>query len=1358
MQQYLVAFLICNLFVSLSFAQTNQLFNFKNGLSNSLVNQVYQDKMGLIWVATEDGLNRFDGQRFKQFMHEDGKPNSLKSNFIKAFGEDDLGNLWIGYNYGIQRYDYENESFTDLEFYAIGERIFPNVTKCIYTKDKTLWISTTGNGIFYIDKNNGRIVYPQALNDSIPGIFHDDIIEDSDGVLWIASESGGLSAFNPATGKVKNYPAIVNSNKPLLSYISSICEDNEHNIYIGTLKNGLFRLNKALDKIEKVHTNKPGEQLLQVKSLLFDSRKRLWVGTDGNGLWTLNKETQMLEEFAPSISPFDFSRSKIHSILEDNSGNIWLGIFQKGVFLLPETKEMFRHYGYKPFGNQSIGSSCILAIVADQKNLWVGTDGDGLYQLSKEGKKLDHILLTAQKGEYSGNNILAIHDSKDGYLWIGTYLNGMVRYNKQTKEIRFFKNEYGNQYSLPNDKIGCIVSDKNGKIWIGTFGNGVASYDLKTDKFYAEFSDAANSYMLPNRWVNDFYIDDDGSYWIASFGGLSHAEPDKKKITNFTANNKMLPSNIVYCIQNDSKGNLWIGTNNGLVKFGLDRTPEKVFKIEDGLPSNVICAIEEDEYNQLWISTHNGLAKLNPRNLIFTSYYAHDGIQANEFSRKASCKGLSKEIYFGGINGVTEVVNKNEEPLEAMHKVILTDIILFDKPLEIGQKSGKYTALKKSVLYTDTIELAATDNAFSIEFTTLELASRVRIDYEYMMEGLNNNWNRTDPLNNRATYTNMDPGIYKFRVRGVDKDKVSKVRELTIVIHPPWYWSNYAKLLWGSLLILIFYWVFLFFRGRIKHIQSERLNEIKMQFFINISHEIKTPLALIIDPLDKLLGKKSDTETLNLHRIMQKNAGRIYRLINQLLDIRKIDKGQILFKYQKTNVYKFIEEISESYAIIAANRNISFNITAENKELAIWIDPFNFEKVILNLLSNAFKFTPSNGNIDIIISTTEKLHGKKRKCEFVKIAISDTGIGIPENEVEKIFNRFYQVNSKETCFNTGTGIGLHLAKSMVELHKGTIYAERRIDCPGSRFIVLLPLGNSHLPQKDLIIDENILPAPSSNFPKEIKIRNNENLDLSKTKTKAKTNYKLMIVDDEEDIRQYLTMQLSDSYMVTTYADGKEAFSALLSEKPDLIISDILMPEMDGVTFCKKVKANIETSHIPVILLTALSKEEDRAEGIETGADMYLTKPFNTELLKKIMFNLLENRRKVIENLAKDPESYNLGQIKLGSHDDILMQKVMTIIKEKIADTSLNVETLADGIGMSRVHMHRKLKEITNQSARDFIRNIRMKQAAYLLINNKVNVSEIAYAVGYSNLSHFSSTFKAFYGISPKEYISKQELV
>nr|WP_321450868.1 two-component regulator propeller domain-containing protein [uncultured Carboxylicivirga sp.] len=1331
-------------------SQKKRLFDFNEGLSNSLINEVYQDHLGFIWVATEDGLNRFDGITFKSFEGSKNQPQSLKANFVTSLYEDDKGNLWVGQINGLQVYRPETELFEEIIIHINDQQIHPYVSGIAESENGDIWITTSRYGLIKIEHETGRPRYSTRLNKQLCSFYLECIFIDKDGLIWIGSDNNGLNTYNPETGEIQTF----SENKSAPFYlpgndITDICEDNKGNIYIAGLKAGLLRYSKNSHTITRIKSYNQNKKSFPVKSLLFDSKKRLWVGTDGKGLYRLNNETDLLEPMNPGSSSFDFSRSKIHSVIEDNVGNIWLGVFQKGLFLFPESPELFNHYGYRAFGENSLGSNCITAIDGSDNNLWIGTDGDGIYKLNRTTKSVNHVDLTNTKGAISGNNVLSLFHTNNQFLWIGTFFDGLIKYDTQTGKIKTFKNNPDDPSSLVNDKVTSIKPGENGELWLATLGGGICRFNPQNESFAKgiNWNDSLNQ-LIP-QWVNDIYIDNINNLWIGTYDGLVYAQRDKNRITLFTTTENFLPHNVVYSIFPDSEGYIWAGTYGGLAKINRETLTSEIFTTNDGLGSNVICGISEDERNQIWISTHNGLSRFNPEDTTFTTYYASDGLQANEFSRNAIYRSENKQLFFGGINGVTELKKDYYTYNRTIRDVMLTEFRRFNKPVAIGEKSGKHIILNESIVLADTIQLTERDNVFSIGFTSVELANQSRITYEYKMDGFDTNWNRSNSLSRSATYTNLKHGTYHFYVRGVDKEQYSTPRKLTIIIYPPWYKTSWAMALWIALAFLFMYGIMMFNKEKVLRLEAERTNENKMQFFINISHEIKTPLTLIIDPLDKLLKKKANDETMRLYQTMHLNANRIFRLVSQLLDVRKIDKGQLLVKFQKTNLYEIIMEIARSYELMAENKGIEFNVISEHKELEVWIDPWNFEKVILNLLSNAFKYTPSGGVVEIFI---DPIPNPQHPDQFsaVEIKVSDTGIGLKKSDLEKIFNRFYQASSKENIHNTGTGIGLHLSRSLVELHKGKLYAENKTNGNGTNFVVVLPLGNNHLPKKDLLHEENFIPAPSNIIPiDEEKTSNNGNHSHQPS-----TNYNILVVEDEDEIRSYLNQELSSAYTVTVCENGAQALEIIKEKKPDLIISDIMMPILDGISLCKKLKGNIETSHIPIILLTALSKDEDKAEGIETGADMYLVKPFNSNFLKKTVANLLENRRKIYLQLSQKSNSHPIEEIKMKSHDEILMQKIMTVIKDNISESDLNVEMLADAVGISRVHMHRKLKELTNQSARDFIKNIRMKQAAYILANKKLNISEVAYAVGYSNLSHFSNSFKSFYGVSPKEYVKQ----
>lgn len=1316
--------------------QNKRFFDFNEGLSNSLINKICQDDLGFIWVATEDGLNLFDGIQFKTFTQEE---HGLNANYITTLKLDSKGNIWVGLVNGLQKYNYETNTFEEIKIYVNNEQVHPFISEIVDTNNGDIWLATTGLGLIHISKDIGRPRYSTRLNEYFSSLYIRTLFEDSDGLLWLGTDNHGINTYNPNNDKVEKFSSNDRDNPLLSNDITSFCEDKNGDIYVGSIKGGLCKIEKISRRVIPIQPQTNEEAALPVKTLFIDSKHRLWIGTDGTGLWLYNILTEQLEMQAPPSSSFNFSNSKVHTIMEDKAGNIWAGIFQKGLFLFPETKGIFNHYGYQAFGNNSIGSSCVTAISGEDNAIWIGTDGDGLYKYDKITNRVQHLYLQQKSSTHRSTSIFAINNSFKNELWIGTYSNGLFKYDKDKNQTMRFRNNPNDSSSIPSDIITSINTGNDSTLWLSTFGAGIVSFNRFSETFTQgiPLNDSLNS-MIP-LWVNDVYINDDGNFWIATYEGLVYANLIEETISIYTNENSPLPSRLVYCIKPDNWGNLWIGTFEGLVKITPSTMRFKTYTDKDGLASNVICAIEEDEYYQLWISTHKGLSKLNPIENSFVNFYASDGLQSNEFFRNSVFKTNDNQILFGGINGITEIRKDYNNFARVAPEVMLTKFSCFNNEVKIGDKSGKHTILNRSIVLADTVFIEEKDNVFSIEFTSVDLANQSRITYEYLMDGFDNVWNQNNAGKREATYTNLPHGTYTFKVRGVDKKQYSKPRNLTIIIRPPWYKTVWAKVLWFLLSVTVVYIIVQMYKEKFKRIESERLNEKKMQFFINISHEIRTPLSLIIDPLDKLLSQKTDAETTRLHDIMQQNANRIFRLINQLLDVRKIDKGQMLFKYQKTNVYDFVNQIADSYYYLASSKKIEFNVKAEDKDLFAWIDPLNFEKVIINLLSNAFKFTPQLGSVNVVI---------KKENNSIKILVSDTGIGIKKIDIERIFDRFYQVDSKETRNTAGTGIGLNLSRSIIKIHKGKLYALNNSDTNGSTFVIELPIGHAHLPAEELVTDENILPTP-------IQTVRPENNRLN-PKYKTRTNTHIMVVEDELEIRDYLESELSAHYKVSTFENGELAHANLHSVMPDLIISDIMMPIMDGISLCKKIKRNVETSHIPVILLTALSKEEDKAEGIETGADMYLVKPFNTKFLISSINNLLDNRRKVEAKVEKRAEKYALEPAEIKSHDEILMQKVMTIIKENISNNKLNVEMLADGVGISRVHMHRKLKEITNQSPRDLIKNIRMKQASYILVNKDLNISEIAYSLGYSSLSHFSTSFKSHYGVSPKEYVENQK--
>lgn len=1351
-------------------AQTGKFYSTDKELSNSLINAVYQDRKGFIWIATENGLNKFDGTRFSIYRHNATDSTSLKNNYVRTLFEDSRGNFWIGCINGLQRYDRATDNFHELFISRKDGRKNPHITSIIERRNGDLWIATSGQGAISLKKNSNPASFhiETELTDRIGSNYLNVIFEDSRQNLWIATEEKGLYRYSPESKELKSYKApyhIAGDD------VSAICEDAHGQIFVGTLTKGLFRLSSRQEgNFEPVlYQNRMN---LNIRTLIIDTRGKLIIGTDGEGVKEYQPQQDIIVDSEINAGPFDFSKSKVHSLIEDKDHNLWLGIFQKGLILVPGISNKFDYYGYKSIHNNTIGSSCVMAIHTDeQATIWIGTDNDGLYAINDQGKQLRHYTHQAGNPQSVPGTILCLYEDSNQELWLGSYFDGLARINKQTGTCQDVTSLLQGNLNAGKPKVSCIIEDKNKNLWVGTYGSGLYKINLPTQHvtYYESTRNENDDWSinrLPNDWISYLLEDKEGMIWIGTYKGLAVLNPQTDNFINYKKQNNLLPGYVVYSLLESSNGEIWAGTSEGLVCLNKDRLTPVLFTTADGLPSDIICGLAEDEKKNIWISTHQGISKLNPPEKKFINYYAGDGLQGNEFTRTAVFKDKRGKIFFGGTNGVTAFYPQDITEIKKEMNVLITGFHVANRPVKKGDKSGNNVITDTAVMDTEQFTLAYNENTFSIDFSVLEFSNPDRISYQYKIKELGDEWISTQPGTNRVTYSSLKPGKYTFSVQARDHNNFSNIRTVTIAITPPWYQTWWAKVIWGCLGALLIYALTMYILSRIRHRQEvmrqkhmEQINEAKLQFFINISHEIRTPMTLIISPLEKLLAEHSEKQPVYL--MIYRNAQRILRLINQLMDIRKLDKGQMHLKFRETDIVGFINDLMQTFNYQAQKKNITFTFEKELEgadSLKVWIDLNNFDKVLMNVLSNAFKYTHEGGNIEVLLKTGHNDAYRGALKDYFEIDITDNGIGIDKNKIEQIFERFYQIDNDMTQSNFGTGIGLHLSRSLVELHHGIIKAENREDGQGTRFVIRLPLGSNHLKAEELENPEETGSEPTiSQLPKDsIYETEEENKTNEYRKPKAKTRYRVLIVEDDEEIRRYIRSELDSDFRIYECTNGREGLETILKEKPDLVISDVMMPEMDGITLCRKIKQNININHIPIILLTAKSKAEDQIEGLEIGADAYIIKPFNTELLRTTISNLIANRERLRGKLVGEQQvEEKITKIEMKSNDEILMSKVMKTINDHLADPTLNVEMLAANVGMSRVHMHRKLKELTNQSARDFIRSIRLKQAANLLREKNLSVSEVAYATGFSNLSHFSNTFRDFYGISPSEYKEQQ---
>lgn len=1344
-------YLLSLLFLSIAFfsnAQPGKLFTVDRELSSSLINDVYQDRNELIWIATEDGLNRYDGSKFTVYKQNDKFENSLLNNYVRVIYEDSKGHLLIGFFNGLQLYDYATDSFKKIPLLLEGGYDYPSHVLAIFErKNGDVLIGTSGQGLLLL-KVEGDQVYAEQITKHIPSNFIHYLFEDKYQNLWISTQDKGLFRLNKdntlkSFSEIKGVPC---------NNISSMVEDKRGNLYMGCLNKGVFLYDENSDSFSPIYS--PRNPNLSVNILYLSREGDICIGTEGEGMKMLDPVTKEIYDPNFNITALDFSKVKVNAIIEDAAGNMWAGMYQKGVLLLPRKTNNFKYIGHKSIKTDIIGSNSVIAIYKDHEGtLWVGTDGDGIYGIGADGEQVAHFQHTMHPNSVP-STIMTIYEDSNHDLWIGSYLNGMAKLDRKTGRCEYVKNLVDHNSDVVQ-RVFSFEEDADKNLWIGTMGSSLFKMDLTTNEIIhynpkgnEGYSNTKN--IINNGWIDCLLLSRNGKLYIGTYDGLGCLDIKTNDFVSTYGTNRLLPGHIVYSLYEDKQGTIWIGTSKGLMYIEQNSKQIHSYTIEDGLPSNVISAIKGDEDN-LWISTNYGISKMDLQKRNFINYYADDGLQGNEFSKDAAFADKDGQIIFGGINGIT-YFNPNEITIQDRElNIRITDFYIHDKAVKKGVKSGNKMIINTSVVKADTFHLSYLDNSFSIEFSAMEFNNPERITYLYSMG--NDQWIKLRPGTNNVTFNNLSPGTYTFKVKAEDYNTYSDERAITIMISPAWYFSLWAKIAYTVIIIsiisLIAKLLYNRYRTRKKiqeHIHAKQINEAKLQFFINIAHEIRTPMTLIISPLKKLMRSDKEGMYQKTYLMMHRNSERILSLINQLMDIRKIDKGQMQLKFQETEIVGFIKDICTIFDEQIEAKKMGLQFQHEMEQFNVWIDPKNFDKIILNVLANAIKFTPEGGKVEINLSTGTDKSSPNSLQNYFEISISDTGSGIEEDNLEQVFECFFQTENSMSIHNGGTGIGLHLSRSIAQLHHGTIKAENNKNGQGCRFIIRLPLGNEHLSKEEIAQVLPILQKTESLAPPIVP-------EVEEDKVRSKSKYRILVVDDDIEIRKYICQELATDYHMTSCSNGKEALSFILKETPDLIISDIMMPEMDGITLCRKIKQHVNINHVPIILLTAKSEEEDNLEGLGTGADAYIVKPFNLDILNKTIQNILKNREILRNNFAGNQQQEDKVQkVNIKSSDEKLMNKIMDTINENLSNPSFSVEMLAQEIGISRVHLHRKTKELTNQSTRDFIRNIRLQQAANLFSSKNLNISEVAYAVGFTNLATFSSAFKEFYGETPSNYM------
>lgn len=1298
-------------------AQFNMLFTSDSDLPNCLVNKIEEDKHGFIWVATEDGLCRYNGARFVTYRNIPNNPRSLSRNFVRTVCADELGNVLVGTINGVQAYDITKDDFTPcISSKELG--IKPaNVNAIMKLAEGEFFIAGTDAFNVKFEKNGEITVKKNVFTGKAPDLHR--VAKTPDGTIWVSRQADGVM-YATASGKidsVKNYDGSKYN-------FSSLCVGRDGLVYAGDVESGLYFYNKKTRHFDIVQGTEGIIKIRDIKQM--PKTDNLCISTDGSGVMIFNTRTHQFVTSHQFDDPFvDISSQKAHSLYINKQGDIWMALYEKGVFMASNSSAPFGYIGRRSLKNDLIDDRCVTYILETKDNrMWVATDNGGLYSFTKDLKQLSRFKLGNGNDDLPTTIQGLFCDSKNR-LWFGSYSHGCGTVNTTTGKANYVSIE-----GLPGRKTSIYgyVEDKRGVIWAATMGKGILRYNEQKNMM-EQYLDANGT-----RWTNSIYYDakSDKIYTGTYDGVVWFYATDAKKVTH-----RIGDSEIIYSITPIDANTLAFATSKGVTLLNTTTNKFRSITKENGLPNSSIYAVQMGNDGHLWLSTSTGLIRFNLKNNTSETFTARDGLQGNEFYKNASLRSADGRLWFGGINGIT-----------------------FFYPNKIGQRSSKCTTRVVAVRANErfigpnnelTYELEAGDNTFTVEFAALPLYMTHRIAYSYKLD--NGNWETLPMPQNRVVFSGVSSGSHVLYTKTIIDGHDSEVTETRINIEYPWYLKWWALLIWMTIIAGIIFMSLLEVKRRrklhqsiLEHKREEEAKEHKLQFFMNIVHDLRTPITLISTPLQKLLSTDLDTERQRLYNTMSRNADRLLRLTDQIMDLRKIDRGKMELTYSDVALSPFVKGVVAYTEDIAQSRRQTLTfVDNTNGHTNILLDTDAFEKILLNLLSNALKYTPENGSVTVSIDLDPKTDLQAGNEVNLLLNVTDTGIGIPDEEKRNIFTRFYQVRTNGK-YVKGTGIGLNLVKALVELHNGNISVSDNPIGHGASFSVVLPLkvGSTEVATGELLpqeSSESIISAP----------------DTGDERNMLKSRKTILIVDDDDEIRSFLCEEMASIYNVIDCADGKTAYQTLNKERIDIVVSDIMMPEIDGIELCHLIRQNVRISHLPIILLTAKGSDRDRIEGLQATADAYVTKPFNLALLQTIVSNLLLRQEK-LRNTFKGNElpTDQITTPEIQSADDKLLERLVKCINDNLDNPDLTSEYLASEVGLSRVHLYRKLKELTNQSATNYIRNIRLTKAAELLRQKKCSISEVAYLVGYRTPNHFSTAFKELYGVSPSEYVKDQE--
>ena len=1352
----------------------------EDGLSNNNVYDIIQDKLGFIWFATDDGLNRFDGYDFKIYRNDPAGKNSLSDNSVWALREDKEGNIWIGTKNGwLNCYNPITEKFKKWKIES--DILKENAITTIYVDSKGfIWVGTYRSGLYRLNPSNDKI--DRWYNDpddytSISNNYISSILEDSFGNFWISTYYG-LNKFNPRQTS-KDFLHYFHSPSNRSSVNNNIIwsltqsDSNPNIIWIGTA-NGLAKFLVDEETFNRIQIPNPeGLQFGNSAGSVIEeetehSEKILWIDSYA-GLIRLNTGNMNANRFTNNKNdPKSIISNQIHRIYKDRSGVLWIAT-EKGLSYFTLKSSKFNYpfsHKFNVTNPEELSKKNITTITkTPDGRIWFGTD-EGLYFVSN----LNGVM-TIRKLNHSENlNVWSLASGLDE-LWIGTYGSGLFKLNLKTNSLASMKMfpQWTNTQSTKFNKV--VFLDNENNLWIGYWGFGLARLNPSTGKYSSWLNNEDDPYSLSYDDVWALHKDRKGRMWIGTDGGGLNLfeERNGERFYHWTADSSSsdnLSSRSIYSIceasvknYSEDKTVLWIGTNNGLNKFVIKNSENKnafppdieikYFTIKDGLADNSVKSVIEDENGNLWLGTSSGISFFDIEKNQFTNFTKSDGVIGTDFNFSSAYKNEDGIIFMGSTEGLNYFSPSDIKLSDYMPPLLITDFQIFNHSVEVGDASP----LKSSLLSTDRLILSYTQNVFSFQFAALDYASPQKIKYAYKMEGFDDDWVKSGSRR-FVTYTNLNPGDYIFKVRSTNSDGIwnKNIKELQVTITPPWWQTPWAIGLYALIFILGVWGIFKFqnYRTRLQNelkmqeFEAHHLREVenmKSRFFANLSHEFRTPLTLIKGPLEQLISGRIKDNLSDYYKMLLRNTEKLQTLIDQLLELSQLEAEKIPLNKQKQDLISLLRNFTYNFMPLAEEKLITLSFNSSVESLNAMIDRDKLEKIINNLLSNAFKFTPSGGKILVDIGTENST-----SQNFAVVEISDTGVGIAEEYQSKIFDRFYQVDGNSKKNESGSGIGLALVKELVSLHNWEISVKSK-EGEGTTFSLKIPLGkineiktHKEIESKEKSIDKKKEEVSSLvEYEDEFEVTNEQEEKPS-----------ILFVEDSPDVRNYVNDLLKPDYKVFLAENGEQGIERALKNIPDLIISDLMMPGMDGNEFCNQIKSDWQTSHIPFILLTAKATAESKIEGLETGADDYLTKPFNFEELSVRIKNLIEQRKRLREKFSKE---INIKAESVSSNvvDKEFVQKIIDIIEKNLSDENFNSETLAEVLFVSRSQLNRKLQAVAGQGPGEFIRSYKLKRAAQMIVENRLSITQIAYEVGFGSPSQFTRSFKKHFNCLPSDF-------